>query len=45
MSNLWFNIRVGMTHYTLSREWEFSASENEHHRDNPKRFQIHCLFW
>lgn len=44
MSNLWFNIRIGMTHFIMTSDWKFSAEKNTYHKDNPKKFEVYTLF-
>ncbi len=44
MSNLWFNIRIGLKHYTLTNDWKFEVIVNEYYVGNPKKFEIYTLF-
>lgn len=44
MGNLIFNIRIGLYHYQLTKDWKFSKSYNDRHIGNPKRFEVYCAF-
>jgi len=44
MGNLWFNIRIGLRHYTLTKDWVFDVQVNNYHKGNPKRFEAYTLF-
>ena len=44
MSNLWFNVRIGCTHYQWGPEG-FRKSYNDTHEGYPfGRFKIYCAF-
>ncbi|AUR89228.1 hypothetical protein NVP1121O_200 [Vibrio phage 1.121.O._10N.286.46.C4] len=44
MSNLWFNIRFGITHYQMTSDWKFFKRDNPHHIGSSKKFEVYCLF-
>ena len=46
MSNLWFNIRFGVRHFQLSRDWEITFRVNPFHLDYPPAqwFEVYCIF-
>jgi len=46
MSNLWFNIRFGVRHFQLSRDWKITFRVNPFHLDYPPAqwFEVYCVF-
>lgn len=44
MGNLLFNIRFGIRHFMITKDYKFSVTKNDYHKDNPKRFEVYTLF-
>ena len=44
MGNVLFNIRFGINHLLITKDWKFSVETNLYHKDNPKLVEVYTLF-
>ena len=44
MGNVLFNIRFGMNHLLITKDWKFSLEKNTYHKNNPKWFEVYTFF-